>query len=107
VVLLLLRRRDDQDHARRVRGRRRGVEERQPRGSHSGSLDNQYGDQTATWGAYGRSANNDRGCWKLDGRTFLLSQDGVSYAAVPYEINRNSSGYPIIKSGQGELMMCN
>ena len=55
----------------------------------------------------GQYGNAERGRWKVSNGLLHLSQDGVSWTPQPLQVTQNSNGYPIIKSGGKEYMVCN
>lgn len=60
----------------------------------SGSVAGQYGG--------GQQAR-----WQVANGALHLSQDGVNWQPQPLQVTRNSNGYPIVKSGGREYMVCN
>ena len=60
----------------------------------SGSVAGQYG-------------GGQQGRWKVANGMLHLSPDGTNWQPQPLQVTQNSSGYPIVKSGGKEYMVCN
>ena len=60
----------------------------------SGSVAGQYG-------------GGQQGRWKVANGMLHLSQDGTTWQPQPLQVTQNSNGYPIVKSGGKEYMVCN
>ena len=48
-----------------------------------------------------------QGRWKVDNGLLHLSEDGLNWTPQPLQVTQNSNGYPILKSGGKEYMVCN
>ena len=55
----------------------------------------------------GQYGGGKQGRWKVENGQLHLSEDGFNWAPQPMQVTRNSNGYPIIKSGGKEYMVCN
>jgi hypothetical protein len=73
----------------------------------TGALTNQYGDQTATYGAYGAQSGGDAGCWKVENAALFLSKDGAQWANANASLAYNSNGSPIVTANGKEYGRCN
>lgn len=72
----------------------------------TGALTNQYGDQTATYGAYGAQSSGDAGCWKVENAALFLSKDGAQWANANASLAYNSNGSPIVTANGKEYGRC-
>jgi hypothetical protein len=75
-----------------------------------GTLTQQGGAETYSSGrsgtVAGQHASGSQGRWRVRGGQLELSADGAKWTAQPLEVTKNSNGYPIIKSGGKEYMVC-
>ncbi len=75
-----------------------------------GTVSRQGGAETYSSGrsgtVAGQHASGDQGRWRVRGAQLELSADGAKWTAQPLEVTKNSNGYPIIKSGGKEYMVC-
>ena len=55
----------------------------------------------------GQYGGGQQGRWKVADGQLHLSQDGANWTPQPLQITQNSNGYPIVKSGGKEYMVCN
>lgn len=71
----------------------------------------QSGAETYTSGRSGTVAGQygggKQGRWKVENGQLQLSEDGLNWAPQALQVTQNSNGYPIIKSGGKEYMVCN
>ncbi|MCC7385836.1 MAG: hypothetical protein IT384_28565 [Deltaproteobacteria bacterium] len=56
--------------------------------------------------AFAASNDGNRGRWSTEGGQLRMSQGASALVLVPLQINRNSSGYPIITANGVEWAMC-
>jgi hypothetical protein len=75
--------------------------------SRSGDLRNQYGEQTATYGAGSQSNSGERGCWKVENSALYISLDGATWANANASLSQNSNGSPIVTANGKEYGRCN
>jgi hypothetical protein len=54
----------------------------------------------------GQHTSGNQGRWRVQGTSLELSQDGMNWAPQPLQVTQNSNGYPILKSGGKEYMVC-
>lgn len=54
----------------------------------------------------GQYSGGKQGRWKVADGMLHLSSDGVNWQPQPLQVTQNSNGYPIIKSGGKEYMVC-
>jgi hypothetical protein len=75
-----------------------------------GTVSQQGGAETYSSGrngtVAGQHASGNQGRWRVRGGQLELSADGAKWTAQPLEVTKNSNGYPIIKSGGKEYMVC-
>jgi len=75
-----------------------------------GTVSQQGGAETYSSGrsgtVAGQHASGNQGRWRVRGGQLELSADGANWAPQPLEVTKNSNGYPIIKSGGKEYMVC-
>jgi hypothetical protein len=75
-----------------------------------GTVSQQGGAETYSSGrsgtVAGQHASGNQGRWRVRGAQLELSADGAKWTAQPLEVTKNSNGYPIIKSGGKEYMVC-
>jgi hypothetical protein len=75
-----------------------------------GTVSQQGGAETHSSGrsgtVAGQHASGNQGRWRVRGGQLELSADGAKWAPQPLEVTKNSNGYPIIKSGGKEYMVC-
>ena len=75
-----------------------------------GSVTQQGGAETYSSGrsgtVSGQHTSGNQGRWRVRGGQLELSADGATWAPQPLEVTKNSNGYPIIKSGGKEYMVC-
>lgn len=75
-----------------------------------GSVTQQGGAETYSSGrsgtVSGQQTSGNQGRWRVRGGQLELSADGATWAPQPLEVTKNSNGYPIIKSGGKEYMIC-
>jgi hypothetical protein len=66
--------------------------------------------ETYSSGRYGAVAGQYGGGaaarWRVQNGMLMVAQDGVNFTAVPLQISRNSSGYPIVTAGGTEYAQC-
>lgn len=74
--------------------------------SRSGELRNQYGEQTATFGAGSQSQSGDSGCWKVENSALFFSKDSRTWANAMASLSQNSNGSPIVTVGGKEYGRC-
>jgi hypothetical protein len=55
----------------------------------------------------GQYGGGKQGRWKVDSGLLHLSEDGLNWTPQPLQVTQNSKGYPILKSGGKEYMVCN
>ncbi len=77
----------------------------------NGVVTQQSGRETYSSGPSGTVAGQygggKQGRWKVQDNVLHLSEDGFNWEPQPLQITQNSNGYPIIKSGGKEYMICN
>jgi hypothetical protein len=75
-----------------------------------GTLTQQGGAETYSSGrsgtVAGQHSSGNQGRWRVRGGQLELSADGAKWTQQPLEVTKNSNGYPIIKSGGKEYMVC-
>jgi hypothetical protein len=75
-----------------------------------GTVTQQGGAETYSSGRSGTVAgqhtSGNQGRWRVQGGNLELSADGTNWTPQPLQVTRNSNGYPIIKSGGKEYMVC-
>ncbi len=75
-----------------------------------GTVTSQGGAETYSSGyggtVAGQHASGNQGRWRVEGGMLQLSSGGVNWSPQPLEVTRNSNGYPILKSGGKEYMVC-
>jgi hypothetical protein len=54
----------------------------------------------------GQTRGGGQGRWRVQSGMLHLSQDGTTWEPQNLQVTRNSSGYPIIKSGKKEYLQC-
>jgi hypothetical protein len=55
----------------------------------------------------GQYGGGKQGRWKVDNGVLHLSEDGFNWTPQQLQVTQNSNGYPILKSGGKEYMVCN
>lgn len=75
--------------------------------SYSGSVNDQYGNETARGGTAGSQQSGGTYRWRVDQAVLYLSADGQQWAPVPLQFSHNSNGYPIITANGKEYYQCN
>jgi hypothetical protein len=75
-----------------------------------GTVTQQGGAETYSSGRSGTVAgqhtSGNQGRWRVKAGNLELSADGASWTPQALEVTKNSNGYPIIKSGGKEYMVC-
>lgn len=75
-----------------------------------GTVSQQGGAETYSSGTSGtvagQHASGNQGRWRVQGGMLQLSSDGTNWNPQPLQVTQNSNGYPIIKSGSKEYMIC-
>jgi hypothetical protein len=77
----------------------------------NGMVEQQSGAETYSSGRSGTVAGQygggKQGRWKVDNGLLHLSEDGFNWTPQQLQVTQNSNGYPILKSGGKEYMVCN
>ena len=55
----------------------------------------------------GQYGGGKQGRWKVENGLLHLSEDGFNWTPQQLQVTQNSNGYPILKSGGKEYMVCN
>lgn len=74
--------------------------------SYSGQENNQYGDSTGNWGAWGGNRQATSARWQLKGGVLGLTEDGANWEFIALQVSRNSEGWPIINADGKEYFRC-
>jgi hypothetical protein len=74
--------------------------------SYSGQQNNQYGDSTGNWGAWGGNQQTTSARWKVGGGALGLTEDGVNWEFIGLQVSLNSEGWPIINADGKEYFRC-